>query len=80
MSSECKLGDCIATELLDRIGKMEARQEATEAWIKEIAADVRGLRDLAATSRGGFLVLMGIGGLFSAVGAQWVWKKLTGLE
>ena len=59
------------------IGRLEARADSTEAWLKEIAADVKATRTTVDQARGGWKVLTAAATAGGALGA--LFTKFAGM-
>ena len=47
----------MSTDIERAIGRLEARADSTEAWVKEIAADTKAMRSALDQAKGGWKVL-----------------------
>ena len=57
------------TETARAIGRLEARMDSSEAWMKDIAADVKAIRSTVDQAKGGWKVGVALASAGGAVGA-----------
>ena len=61
-------------------GRLEARVEHLEGMVREMSTDIRAMRDLLEQSKGGWRVMMLVGGAAATMGGavSWLVQHLGG--
>lgn len=76
---ECQQGNCIAPEVMQEIGALKARQEATHEWVRDIDKKMDRLLAVAHMGQGSFKTLLVTGTVIASIAGAgaWLWDHLS---